>query len=51
MSTVSMSSTSTPRLVMASWVVIALAGAAIVVACVLASIYGGVGITDVVIGS
>jgi len=51
MSTVSMSSTSTPRIVVASWVVVALFGAATIAACVLASIYGGVGVTDVVIGS
>jgi hypothetical protein len=50
MSTVPMNLTSTPRVVVASWIVFAFFGAVVVAATVLASIYAGVAVTDVVIG-
>jgi len=42
--------TSIPRVVIASWIVIALVGAAIIVCAVVASIYANVVITEVLIG-
>jgi nucleoside phosphorylase len=51
MSTVSMNSTATPRIVVAAWVVVALCGIAIVAAAVLAALYAGLPTPDLVIGS
>ena len=48
MSTVAI--TSFARVVMASWIVIALVGAAIVACAVVASLYGNVATTDLPIG-
>jgi hypothetical protein len=42
--------TSTPRVVIASWIVIALVGAAIIVCAVVASLYGSGAETEVLFG-
>jgi len=42
--------TSTPRVVIASWIVIAVVGVAIIVCAVVASLYGSVAQTEVLFG-